>query len=48
MARKIAQGRAELEAGKGILLEEAKVRVQATVEKTVKELDDFKRSVVYS
>ncbi|OOF36539.1 hypothetical protein BKK47_11585 [Rodentibacter mrazii] len=48
LAKKIAKGRAELEAGKGIPLEEAKARVQATIEKTVKELDEFERSVVYA
>ncbi|OOF48799.1 hypothetical protein [Rodentibacter trehalosifermentans] len=48
LSRKIAKGRAELEAGKGIPLEEAKARVQAAIEKTAKELDDFERTVVYA
>lgn len=48
LAEKISQGRAELEAGKGISLEQAKAQVQSTIEKTAKDLNDFERSVAYA
>lgn len=48
LAQKIAKGRAELESGKGIPLEQAKAYVKANIEQTVKELDDFERSIAYA
>ncbi|AEC16355.1 hypothetical protein P9057_03665 [Gallibacterium anatis] len=45
LAQKIAKGQAELEAGKGIPLEQAKSFVQKTIEETAKDLADFERSV---
>lgn len=48
LAQKIAKGRAELEAGKGIPLEQAKALVQATIEETTKDLADFERTVAYA
>lgn len=48
LAQKIARGRAELESGKGIPLEQAKLLVQSTIEETAKELADFERTVAYA
>lgn len=48
LAQKIAKGRAELEAGKGVSLEQAKALVQSTIEETAKDLADFERMVAYA
>ncbi|HDL5190720.1 TPA: hypothetical protein PXA83_002571 [Mannheimia haemolytica] len=40
LTQKIAKGRAELESGKGISLEQATLLVQSTIEETAQELDD--------
>lgn len=47
LAEQIAQGRAELAAGKGISLEQAKAYVKATIEATTKELDELEYSLAY-
>ncbi|MCK3658762.1 hypothetical protein A4G18_08570 [Pasteurellaceae bacterium Pebbles2] len=48
LAQKIAKGLAQLEAGQGIPLEQAKALVQATIEETAKDLADFEREVAYA
>lgn len=48
LAQKIAKGRNELEAGKGIPLEQAKLLVQETIEETSQDLADFERTVAYA
>lgn len=39
LAQKIAKGRAELEAGKGIPLEKAKAYVKVNIERTINKLE---------
>lgn len=48
LAQNLAKGRAELEAGKGISLAEAKLQVQATIVETVKDLDDLEKTIAYA
>ncbi|MBF0786146.1 hypothetical protein E4T80_11815 [Muribacter muris] len=48
LSQKIAKGREELEAGKGIPLDQAKILVRATIEETAQDLADFERSVAYA
>jgi len=48
LAQKIEKGLSELEAGKGISLEQAKMLVQVTIEETANDLADFEREVAYA
>lgn len=43
LAAQIAQGRAELEAGKGIPLEQARAYVQSAIEEAARELHELER-----
>lgn len=44
LAQKIAKGCNELEAGKGVPLEQAKLLIQETIEETSRDLADFEHA----
>lgn len=48
LTKKIAEGKAELEAGKGISLEQAKAQVQATILEAAKDLHDLEKIAAYA